>query len=180
MLLRSPLNPFNTQERKHLLTKLLIVAASAALALLPTASFAADPAPSAVVAIPAPAAGQSQVVFWRPSAMGMAISCNIREDGKMLGTTNNGRYWVLTTTPGVHKFTTKSEATDELTVQTEADETTYVKCKIAAGIMAGRPNLSPSTKEEFDAKAPKLKLSDPEKMARSVAEDDAKRAAAGK
>jgi Protein of unknown function (DUF2846) len=145
--------------------------------LLPTTSFATDAAPKAAATIPAPPVGQSQVVFWRPGAMGMAISCNIRENGKMLGTTNNGRYWVLTTTPGVHKFTTKSEATDELTVQTEADETTYVKCKIAAGIMAGRPNLSPSTKEEFEAKAPKLKLSDPEKMARTVAGDDAKRAA---
>lgn len=110
----------------------------------------------------------------------MAISCKIREDGKMLGTTNNGRYWVLTTSPGVHKFTTKSEATDELTVQTEADETTYVKCKIAAGIMAGRPNLSPSTKEEFDERAPKLKLSDPDKMASAVAKDAEKRAASAK
>ena len=159
--------------------KKLILAATLAAAFAPASSLAAD-AVSAVTAIPAPPAGQSQVVFWRPSAMGMAISCNIREDGKMLGTTNNGRYWVLTTTPGVHKFTTKSEATDEITVQTEADETTYVKCKIAAGIMAGRPNLSPSTKEEFDAKAPKLKMSDPEKMARAVADDAAKRAAAGK
>jgi Protein of unknown function (DUF2846) len=159
------------------LTKKFIFAASVAMALVPSVSFAANTAPKAAVAIPAPPAGQSQVVFWRPSAMGMAISCNIRENGTMLGTTNNGRYWVLTTTPGVHKFTTKSEATDELTVQTEADETTYVKCKIAAGIMAGRPNLSPSTKEEFDAKAAKLKLSDPEKMARAVAGDAAKRAA---
>ncbi len=160
------------------MTKKLTVAAALTAMMSPATSFAADAAPKAAVAIPAPPAGQSQVVFWRPGAMGMAISCNIRENGKMLGTTNNGRYWVLTTTPGIHKFTTKSEATDELTVQTEADETTYVKCKIAAGIMAGRPNLSPSTKEEFDAKAPKLKLSDPEKMARAVAGDDAKRAAA--
>lgn len=159
------------------MTKKFVFAASVAMTLTSSMSLAADPAPKAPVAIPSPPAGQSQVVFWRPGAMGMAISCNIRENGKMLGTTNNGRYWVLTTTPGVHKFTTKSEATDELTVQTEADETTYVKCKIAAGIMAGRPNLSPSTKEEFDAKAPKLKLSDPEKMARAVAGDDAKRVA---
>jgi hypothetical protein len=121
-----------------------------------------------------PPAGMGQVVFFRPSAMGMAISCNIREDGKMLGTTNNGRYWVLNTTPGVHKFTTKSEAKDEINVQVEADETVYVKCKIAAGIMAGRPNLSPSTKEEFEDKAPKMKLTDPDKMAKAIAKDEAK------
>ncbi|WP_157218834.1 DUF2846 domain-containing protein [Flavisphingomonas formosensis] len=135
------------------------------------------PAAGAPVVIPPPPAGMSQVVFFRPSAMGMAISCNIRENGKMLGTTNNGRYWVLTTTPGAHKFTTKSEATDELNMEAEADETSYVKCKIGMGIVAGRPNLSPSTKEEFDGKSAKMKPSDPEKMAKTIAEDDAKRAA---
>lgn len=159
------------------MTKRLLITAVFATSLAAAPSVATEAVAPEAVVIPAPPAGQSQVVFWRPSAMGMAISCNIREDGKMLGTTNNGRYWILTTTPGVHKFTTKSEATDELTVETEADETTYVKCKIAAGIMAGRPNLSPSTKEEFDERAPKLKLSDPEKMAKNIAEDDAKRAA---
>jgi Protein of unknown function (DUF2846) len=152
--------------------------AASLFAALPVGTVLAANAPAAPVVIPAPPTGKSQVVFWRPSAMGMAISCNIREDGKMLGTTNNGRYWVLTTTPGAHKFTTKSEATDTLNTELEADETAYVKCKIGMGIMAGRPNLSPSTKEEFDAKSAKMKLSDPEKMAKAVADDDAKRAAA--
>lgn len=149
------------------------------LALPGGTAVAADvpaPAPAAPVMIPAPPTGMSQVVFFRPSAMGMAISCNIRENGKMLGTTNNGRYFVLVTTPGPHAFTTKSEATDTLNMEAEADETSYVKCKIAAGFMAGRPNLSPSTKDEFDTKSAKLKLSDPEKMAHTIAEDDAKRA----
>lgn len=159
------------------MTRVSIFAVSIAAALAPIAA-SAEEAPAAPVVIPAPPAGKSQVVFWRPSAMGMAISCNIREDGKMLGTTNNGRYWVLVTTPGPHKFTTKSEATDTLNTELEADETAYVKCKIGMGIMAGRPNLSPSTKEEFDAKSAKLKLSDPEKMAKAIADDDAKRAAA--
>jgi hypothetical protein len=138
----------------------------------------AEPVVATPVAIPAPQAGMSQVVFFRPSGMGMAISCNIREAGKMLGTANNGRYFVLATTPGLHKFTTHGETTDELTIQTEPDETAYVKCKIAMGIMSGRPNISPSTKEEFDKHAAKIKLSDPEKMAKAIAEDDAHRASA--
>jgi hypothetical protein len=160
------------------MTRTHLILAAALSATMPIDAASAAEAPEAPVVIPAPPPGKSQVVFFRPGAMGMAISCNIREEGKMLGTTNNGRYWVLTTRPGPHKFTTKSEATDELNVETEADETSYVKCKIAMGIMAGRPNLSPSTKEEFDGKSAKLKLSDPEKMARTIAEDDAKRAAA--
>jgi hypothetical protein len=161
-------------------TSLAAAAFALALAVTGGAARAETPAEgaSAPVVIPAPAPGTSQVVFFRPSAMGMAISCNIRENGKMLGTTNNGRYFVLTTTPGPHKFTTRGEATDELNVEAEADETSYVKCKIGMGFMAGRPNISPATKEEFDAKSAKLKLSDPTKMAQTIAEDDAKRAAA--
>jgi len=157
--------------------------ATAAMALALAVTGAAAPAETpaaaadAPVVIPAPAPGTSQVVFFRPSAMGMAISCNIRENGRMLGTTNNGRYFVLTTTPGPHKFTTKGEATDELNIETEADETSYVKCKVGAGFMAGRPNLSPSTKAEFDTRSAHLHASDPEKMARAVAEDDARRTA---
>lgn len=138
----------------------------------PAQSTAVEP-----IVIPPPPAGMSQVVFFRPGAMGMAISCNIRENGKMLGTTNNGRYWVLTTTPGPHSFTTKSEATDTLNIEAEADETQYVKCKIGMGFMAGRPNLSPSTKEEFDSKAGNIKLADPDKMAKAVADDAARLAA---
>jgi len=158
-----------------------IAIALAAPFALSTPAFAAEKeAAGEPVVIPAPPAGQSQIVFFRPSAMGMAISCNIRENGKMVGTTNNGRYFVLTTTPGAHTFTTKSEATDTLNIEAEADETSYVKCKIAMGIMAGRPNLSPSTKEEFDGKSAKLKPSDPEKMAKTIAEDDAKQAAGAK
>lgn len=151
--------------------------ALAALAIPAAAPAQDEAAPAEPIAIPAPPAGMSNIVFFRPNAMGMAISCNIRENGKMLGTTNNGRYWVLTTTPGKHTLTTKSEATDTLNVEAEADETQYVKCKIAMGIMAGRPNLSPATKAEFDEKAAKMKPSDPEKMAKEIAEDDAKRAA---
>lgn len=161
-----------TRTKSYLATALAFSAASIASAGMAKEQ-AAAPAP---VVLASPPAGMSQVVFYRPSAMGMAISCNIRENGKMVGTTNNGRYFVLVTTPGLHKFTTKSEATDEINIEAEADETSYIKCKIGMGFMAGRPNLSPSTKEDFDTRSAKLKLSDSEKMARTIAEDDAKHA----
>ena len=152
-------------------TKMLAVA----LALtVPAAVAQADTVIAAPIVVAAPAAGASQVVFYRPSAMGMAISCNIREDGKMLGTTNNSRYFVLATSPGPHKYTTHGETTDVLNVETEADATTYVRCKIMMGVMSGRPNLSPSSKEEFDARSGNLKLSDPVKMAKAIADDNVK------
>jgi hypothetical protein len=44
--------------------------------------------------------------------------------------------------------------------------------KVTWGIVAGRPNLSPSTKDEFDGKSAKLKLQDMEKMAKDIADDE--------
>jgi Protein of unknown function (DUF2846) len=124
-----------------------------------------------------PPAGKGQVVFWRPGTIvGAAIRCTVREEGAMVGRLGPGKYFVLVREPGLHKFTTKTEATDDLSLEVEADETTYVKCKIGAGIAAGRPNLSPSTKEDFGKKAAKMKLQDQTDMASDIAEDEAKKA----
>ena len=109
--------------------------------------------------------------------MGRAIRCTVREDGKMIGRAGNGRFFAITTAPGKHTYTTKTEATDTLNVEVEPDETTYVKCKIGMGVMAGRPNISPATEEDFSQVAAKLKPQDAEDMARAIAEDDAHRLA---
>lgn len=130
-----------------------------------------------VVAIPTPPAGMGQVVFYRPgSLMGMAISCNVREGGVMVGPLANGKYFVAPLTPGKHQFTTKSEATDTLNLEVEEGETQYVKCKIGAGFAAGRPNLSPSDKAEFDKKHPKMKFKTEEERQADIAEDTAEKA----
>jgi Protein of unknown function (DUF2846) len=160
-----------------IISKTLRLALLGALVALPASSgiAASKDAPRMSVVVPTPAAGKGQVVFFRPSAMGMAIRCTIRENGKMVGRVGNGKYMIITADPGAHKYTTKTEATDELNLEVEPDETTYVKCKIAAGIMAGRPNLSPATKADFDAKSAKLEMQDMSKLA----EDEAELAKAG-
>jgi hypothetical protein len=152
------------------------------LALAATTAFTAAPATAgdtekAAVTIPAPAAGQGQVVFFRPGKfVGSAIRCTVREDGKMLGRTGNGHYFVVSAAPGAHRYTTKTEATDTLNVEVEPDETTYVKCAIGMGVMAGRPNLSPATAEDFGKVAHKIKPTDMADMAKDIAKDDAERA----
>lgn len=158
----------------------IMIALAAAAA---TPAFAADtPAPAiapvpAQTAVPAPTAGQGQVVFFRPGAfVGSAIRCTVREDGKMIGRAGNGRYFVVPAAPGRHSFTTKTEATDTLNVEVEPDETTYVKCKIGMGLVAGRPNLSPATPEDFAKVAAKLKPQDADEMAKDIAEDQAEQA----
>jgi hypothetical protein len=125
----------------------------------------------AASAISPPTAGKGQVVFFRPSAMGMAIRCTVRNQGKLVGQVGNGKYFIQSFDPGKYQFTTKTEATDTLNMEVEPGETYYVKCKVGGGIMAGRPNLSPSDKAAFDAKSAKLKLKTSEELAEDVAED---------
>jgi hypothetical protein len=153
---------------------MFVLAAATALTAVPAIATAAD---QAAATIPAPAPGTGQVVFFRPGKfVGSAIRCTVREDGKMLGRTGNGHYFVVPATPGAHRFTTKTEATDTLNVEVESDETTYVKCSIGMGVMAGRPNLSPATYEEFGKVAGKIKPTDMAEMAKDIAKDEAERA----
>lgn len=144
---------------------------------LPLSAVMAEDAPAApppAVQIAPPAKGKAQIVLFRPSAMGMAIQCHLRENGKMLAKAGNGKYWAFSVDPGKHKYTVHSEVTNEINMEVDPDETTYVKCKITMGIMAGRPRLSPSTKAEFDAVSARLKSEDPVKMAKALAEDESK------
>jgi len=154
----------------------LMIMLAAATALTAAPALAGNSAP---VAIPAPAAGMGQVVVFRPSKfVGSAIRCTVREDGKMVGRAGNGRYFVIPAAPGAHRFTTKTEATDTINVEVEPDETTYLKCSIGMGLVAGRPNLSPATAEDFAKVAGKIKPVDAEEMAKDIAEDEADKAKA--
>lgn len=110
--------------------------------------------------VPAPPAGMGQIVFFRPGGMGFALGCGVNENGERISALGAGKYFVHPTTPGSHSYTVKSEATDLLTLEVEPGETTYIKCKIKMGIMVGRPNIAPSTQEEFDKLSPKLEYVD--------------------
>jgi len=140
---------------------------------LPAAAYAADDVRVAP-AIAAPAPGKGQVVFYRPGGIGPLIRCTVREDDKMIARVGNGKYYVMQAEAGAHSYTAKTEATDTVRVEVEPDETTYVKCKISMGIMAGRPNLSPSTAEEYAKLGKKLKPQDPADLAEDIAKDEAK------
>lgn len=130
------------------------------------------------VALPKPAAGKGLVVFYRPSSMGFAIKCTVRENGAMVGRVGAKRYYAIEVEPGLHNFTAKTEKTDTVAVQVEPDETSFVKCGISMGVMVGRPNLSPGTEEEFKSE-PKLKPMEAEKIAAEIEKDKAELAAKG-
>ena len=131
----------------------------------------------AAIVLPKPKPGMGQVVLFRPGGMGGAVKCTVREDGKMVGRVSGNRFYVIDAPAGTHTYTTKTESTDTVNVQVEPDETTFVKCKISMGIMVGRPNLSPSTEEEWLKSAPKMKPMEAEKIAAEISKDDSERAA---
>ncbi|MDE2597642.1 MAG: hypothetical protein KGL44_12270 [Sphingomonadales bacterium] len=139
----------------------------AAATLASGMSLAAQPTLAAdkpVVRIPAPPPGKGQIVFFRTGTiMGAAMGCAVNEHGQKISSLGAGRYFILVTDPGRHEYTVKSEARDVLALEVESDETQYAVCKIKMGIMAGRPDLRPSTEGEF-AKSSTDRLVDADDM----------------
>ena len=105
-----------------------------------------------------PPQGKGQIVFFREKKMaGAAISYKVRDAGNELGKLTNGSYFVHVTEPGTYAYTVHSETKDVLNLEVEAGETYYVVGSISMGILAGRPNLSPSEQTVFDGMYGKLK-----------------------
>jgi hypothetical protein len=147
--------------------KYRLIAAVAAVSL--TAAFAgpvtaADTPEGSEIFIPDPPAGKGQIVFFRPSGMGMAMACTVKEGETKISSLGNGRYFILVTEPGTHEFSVRSEAKDALTLLVEPDETQFVRCKLKMGIMAGRPDISPATGADFAEKSGNLKPVDDDDM----------------
>lgn len=155
----------NAATRKLcLIASLALVATAAHAQEAPAQAPASEPTAAATPSslVGTPAEGKGQVVFFRPSKfMGAAIGFIVREGQTELGKLRSGNYFVAPVEPGTHEYTVHSEAKDVLTLEVEAGETYYVQGSISMGVMAGRPNLSPSDQAAFEAIASKLKPSKP-------------------
>ena len=139
--------------------------AMGALALSSVAVSAADKmdGEDAPIAIPAPPPGKGQIVFFRTGLMGMALGCSVNENGQKVSSLGAGRYFIMVADPGKHEFTVKNEAKDTLTLLVEPDETQFAKCRMKLGIVVWRPDIQPSTEQEFREQK-KLKLVDADDM----------------
>ena len=122
----------------------------------------ATPAPTASVieaTLGKPAAGKAQVVFYRQSKFaGAAVGFKVREGEVELGKLGNGNFFFIDVEPGAHEYVVHSEAKDILPLEVDAGEVYYVQGSLSIGVMVGRPNLSPSDKDKFEA-AGKMKQS---------------------
>lgn len=135
------------------------------LLMASAAALAEDPAAVAATATDAATAAtgdHATIVFFRPKKMvGAAVGFKVREGDVELGKLRNGTYFVLKVSPGRHEYVVHSEAKDILTMETEAGETYYVQGTLGMGVVAGRPNLSPSDQATFEAIKSKLKEKPP-------------------
>lgn len=156
--------------KKITLTGASIAAAICAIAL-PTIAMS-EPGRGAPVAIPAPTEGKGQVIFWRSGTMmGAAMGCGVNIGKERISALGAGRYFVLNTAPGAYEFNAKSEAKDTLNLEVDTGEVYVVKCSIRMGLVGGRPNLAPSTLEEFNAKKKDLKYVDSDDIGAKVLAD---------
>lgn len=142
----------------HLSALALAVALVSGPALAQDAAAPAEAtAPAAAVvpgAIEAPPAGMGQVVFFRPSKFaGAAVSYKVRTGEGLqtvVGNMSNGVYFTFQGAPGSYQFSGATESKDAITVEIEDGETTFVEGGLAIGIVMGRPDLKPSSKEAFE------------------------------
>lgn len=117
------------------------------------------PAATANTLIQAAPADKAQIVFFRESKfVGAAIGFKVREGENELGKLRSGKYFVANVEPGKHEYNVHGETKDVLTMEVEAGETYYVLGSLGMGIVAGRPNLSPSDEATFVSMSGKLKL----------------------
>jgi hypothetical protein len=124
-----------------------------------TATTAVATAPTANTLITAAPQDKAQIVFFRESKfVGGAIGFKVREGEAELGKLRSGKYFVANVEPGKHEYNVHGETKDVLTMEVEAGETYYVLGSLGMGIVAGRPNLSPSNEATFASMSGKLKL----------------------
>ena len=118
----------------------------------------AKAAASADVLIPAAPPGRGQIVFFRPGRFaGAAVSWKLLDGATALGKIGNARYLVVTLEPGIHELVMDFGTKGSLRIEIDPDETYYVECGIAMGVLLNHPNLIPSTRDGFEAIAAKLK-----------------------
>lgn len=126
----------------------------------PAHSTTLSPAVTQVVGTPEP--GKALVVFFRKKAFrGGGIRFKVRENDVELGKLSSGTWFALQVDPGAHTYVVHSEARDVTNVEFEAGETYFIAGTVNFGILAGRPNLTPSSVSEFEAELPKLKPAKP-------------------
>ncbi|HVZ65475.1 MAG TPA: DUF2846 domain-containing protein [Lacunisphaera sp.] len=87
--------------------------------------------------VPALAAGQGRIYFYRTSMTGLAAQPGIQFDGQQVGKAAAGEYFYVDAAPGDHKIVTGTADDQQLSVQLEPGQTRYVRLDITLKFSAG-------------------------------------------
>jgi hypothetical protein len=138
--------------RNKLFERLLMVVLCA-----PLGTLAQDTASPATASADASGA-KGTVVFYREKKfVGGGMAFKVRENGIELCKLKNGSYCTVQVPVGKHAYEVHSEAKDVLNLEVESGETYYVSFGVSVGVLAGHPNLSPSSQAAYDALKDKRK-----------------------
>lgn len=129
--------------------KLMVAAFAVSTMMVPATAMAVEKIRGTEIVLPEPNEETGQIIFFRPSGTGGAVACSVHENGEKVSSLGGGRYFIMDTTPGRHEFTVKTEASDSIALEVESGERQWVSCKIKMGFFVGRPDLRPSSEEEF-------------------------------
>ena len=94
------------------------------------------------VVVPPPPAGKAEVVFFRATGLGSAISCAFQENGAKIASLPPGRFFVLIADAGHHAYTTASSGDEQgIFFDLKPGDIKYVGCHIVPGFWVGKADL---------------------------------------
>ena len=96
----------------------------------------------------APQGGTAMVYIFRSEELGPGDKMEVAVDGQQLGRTGPRTFLVAEIPPGVHRFTSKAENTDELELEVMAGKVYYVWQEVRMGFFTSRSRLSVVGAEE--------------------------------
>jgi hypothetical protein len=98
-------------------------------------------------------AGESTIVFMRPSALGGAVSASVFDvtgpDTKFVGLVNYGTKYAHSVKPGKYTFMVIGESADFLQAEVAADRTYYVLVTPRVGVWKARFSFKPVRQHEL-------------------------------
>lgn len=97
------------------------------------------------------------VHFYRTNSLkGAIITYKLYHDSTLVGEVKPGTILHYSVSPGVNKFTAKTETKEFIFINASLNNEYYVKCSLAFGLLVGRPKFQLVTKEQGMADIKKI------------------------
>lgn len=102
--------------------------------------------------------GKARIVVYRTGLFGAAIQPTVRVSGRETGKCAPQGAFYVTTDPGQHTVSARTEVEKTSYLSVHEGETAYVKCSIGFGLLVGQPKLDIVPAAIGEADTQKLKV----------------------